>query len=186
MPDLSSVDGQTRVQEHITEDTSLIIVDNVSTLCSGRENEAEGWNSMQSWALRQRAAGKTVLIIHHAGKGGAQRGTSKREDILDTVIQLKHPANYEPSEGARFEVHFQKSRGIIGDAVKPFEATLVMKDNLLQWSIQSFESSRLEQVLELHRDGMNQGEIAQELGVNKSTVCRDLKKARQDGLINDE
>ena len=40
---------------------------------------------------------------------------SKREDILDTVLSLKRPDDYEPTEGARFEVHFEKCRGIYGE-----------------------------------------------------------------------
>ena len=70
--------------------------------------------------LRRR--GISVLIVHHAGKGGQQRGTSRREDVLDTSISLRHPADYSPVEGARFEVHLEKARGVHGDAAKPFEA----------------------------------------------------------------
>ena len=54
------------------------------------------------------------LSVHHANKNGMQRGTSKREDVLDTVIVLKRPADYTPEHGARFEVHFEKSRGFFG------------------------------------------------------------------------
>lgn len=54
------------------------------------------------------------MFIHHAGKSGAQRGTSKREDVLDTVVALKRPGDYVTSQGARFEVHFEKARGIFG------------------------------------------------------------------------
>ena len=54
--------------------------------------------------LRRR--GVSVLIVHHAGKGGEQRGTSRREDVLDTSISLRRPSDYLPTEGARFEVHY--------------------------------------------------------------------------------
>jgi len=63
-----------------------------------------------------------VPFIHHSGKGGEQRGTSRREDVLDTVIALKRPADYSPEQGACFEVHYEKSRGIFGDDVAPFKA----------------------------------------------------------------
>src|SRR5262249_29732034 len=107
-------------------DAYLIIVDNLSTLCRGlRENEADSWGPVQEWALRLRAAGKSVLFIHHAGKGGAQRGTSRKEDVLDTVISLRRPLDYDASQGARFEVHFTKSRGFFGDEASPFEAWLI-------------------------------------------------------------
>ena len=61
---------------------------------TGRENEAEGWLPVQDWALGHRRAGRSVLFIHHAGKGGLQRGTSRREDVLDTVIGLRRPTDY--------------------------------------------------------------------------------------------
>ncbi|MDH3691882.1 MAG: AAA family ATPase, partial [Gammaproteobacteria bacterium] len=115
MPDLSRVDDHGRIEDYL-DDIDLIIVDNISTLCrTGRENEAESWLPVQEWALRMRGSGRSVLFIHHGGKGGQQRGTSRREDILDTVISLRHPSDYRPEEGAVFEVHFEKARGIYGD-----------------------------------------------------------------------
>src|SRR3712207_8616616 len=44
---------------------------------------------------------RAVLFIHHQGKGGTQRGTSRKEDVLDTVIALRRPDDYSPAEGAR-------------------------------------------------------------------------------------
>ena len=40
---------------------------------------------MQQWLLRLRRRGVSVLVVHHAGKNGDQRGISKREDLLDTA-----------------------------------------------------------------------------------------------------
>ena len=103
MPDLATVEGQ-GVIEAILGDAELIIVDNISTLVRnvGRENDAESWNAAGTWALRMRQKGRSVLFLHHSGKGGAQRGSSKKEDTLDAVICLKHPADYSPEQGARF------------------------------------------------------------------------------------
>ena len=42
-------------------------------------------------ATDARPGSKTVLFVHHSGKGGQQRGTSRREDVLDTVIALRYP-----------------------------------------------------------------------------------------------
>jgi hypothetical protein len=88
---------------------------------------------MQAWLLRLRRIGKTVLLIHHAGQGENARGTSKREDVLDTVISLKRPENYLPSEGARFEVHLTKARSVSGEGAQPFEAKLVPRDGAPVW-----------------------------------------------------
>ena len=37
--------------------------------------------------------------------------------MLDCVIALRRPNDYHPKEGARFEVHFEKARGCLGDDV---------------------------------------------------------------------
>ena len=87
-PDLSNEKGQAML-EPIIEDAALIVVDNISTICRvGKENEADSWTAMQAWGLSQRRKGRSVLFIHHAGKSGDQRGTSAREDVMDTVIKL--------------------------------------------------------------------------------------------------
>src|ERR1700735_4369093 len=104
LPDLSSEEAQ-RFYDAAIADAELIICDNLSTLAHGlRENEADSFGPVQSWMLEQRAAGRSVLLVHHAGKGGGQRGTSR--DTLDTVISLSRPPGYSAAEGARFEVRF--------------------------------------------------------------------------------
>ena len=134
MPDLATPKGQVMLETYLT-DVELIIVDNISTLCRNtRENEADSWLPVQEWALRMRAAGKSVLFIHHAGKGGNQRGTSKREDILDTVISLKRPDDYKPKDGAVFQIHFEKARGFLGKETDSFTAKLSTKpDGFQEW-----------------------------------------------------
>lgn len=150
MPDLSSADGQIAIDAYM-DDIDLIVVDNISTLCrSGKENEAEGWLPVQGWALHQRAQGRSVLFIHHSGKGGAQRGTSKREDVLDTVVSLRRPPDYKTEDGAAFEIHFEKSRGFYGKDAEPFEAKLITDAHDRQtWAMSSLEDSTLERVVQL-------------------------------------
>jgi putative DNA primase/helicase len=102
----------------------LLILDNLSTLVTtGSESASDAWVPMQNWLLRLRRQGVAVLLIHHAGTNGRQRGTSRREDALDTVIALRRPEDYSPDQGARFEVHFEKLRNRVdGNAAVPFEA----------------------------------------------------------------
>jgi len=185
MPDLSNLDGQALIDEAIEPDTSLIIIDNLSCLCrSGRENESESWLSIASWALRQRATGRSVLFIHHSGKDLRQRGTSRREDILDVVICLRRPADHSPTDGACFEIHFEKARHLHGEDVAPIEAKLFTDEHDRQaWTIKPLEESTFDRVVALAKDGLSQKEISIELDVNKSTVNRHWKKAESQGLI---
>jgi len=46
--------------------------------------------------LAQPGAGKSVFFVHPAGKSGTQRGSSRKEDVLDTVINLRRPPDYSP------------------------------------------------------------------------------------------
>lgn len=172
LPDLSTEKGQEAIQPHIG-DAELIVVDNLSTLArSGKENESESWGIIQGWALKQRREGRSVLFVHHAGKGGEQRGTSKREDIMDSVIKLSLPSDYSPVDGARFVVTFTKSRGFCGQEAEPFEAAL--RDGA--WSMKSLEDVRTAQIIELHSEGLNQRDIATEAGCSAATVNRVIKR----------
>lgn len=185
MPDLCTADGQAAIDANIG-DTELIIIDNLSSLArsGGRENDAESWLPIQPWALKQRQQGRSVLFVHHSGKGGAQRGTSKKEDILDTVLSLKRPAEYNPADGAVFEVHFEKTRDMHGDDAKPFEARLRADDSdVAKWTFSSVEESTFDRVVTLANEGLSQKEIADELDINKSNVSRHLRRARDAGLI---
>ena len=122
---LGSEDGQIAM-EPLLHDIDLLILDNLSTLCTtGSESASEAWVPMQNWLIGLRRKGIAVLLVHHAGTNGRQRGTSRREDALDTVIALRRPEDYSPEQGARFEMHFEKLRNRVdGDAAVPFEAKI--------------------------------------------------------------
>lgn len=144
----------------------------------------ESWLAVQEWALGLRARGKSVLFIHHTGKSGQQRGTSRREDVLDTVISLSAPPDYNPEEGARFQVKFTKSRGFYGEDAAPLEVSLTTDvDGSQLWVYSSLEESTFTRVVALANDGLSQTDIAKELEVNRSTVCRHFNKAKAEGLI---
>jgi putative DNA primase/helicase len=154
----------------------FLVLDNLSSLTAViRDNDAESWNPIQEWLLRLRRRGVSVLIVHHAGKGGEQRGTSRREDVLDTSISLRRPSDYVPTEGARFEIHFEKARGIHGERAKPFEAKLDIYNGATAWTLREIEDVNLARVKALLDDELSVRDIADETGLSKSTVHR-LKK----------
>lgn len=183
MPDLATQAGQLMLEPHLNG-IDMIIVDNISTLChNSKENEADSWLPVQEWALKMRASGKSILFIHHAGKGGSQRGTSKREDILDTVVALKRPDDYNPKDGAVFQIYFEKARGFVGQDAEGFEAQLIMNEQHQEWKIRSIKKSSYNEVLALASQGFKQKEIAEKLDLDKSNVSRHLKRANQEGKL---
>ena len=179
---LSSGSVQQMIEPHL-DNVKLIIIDNISTLCPGKENESQSWIPTQEFALRMRTQGRAVLFVHHAGKSGSQRGTSKREDILDTVISLKHAKDYNPKEGASFELHFEKSRGFYDKAAEPMTCKLVTSNGHSQWEVSALEESTYQKVVRLKKENLSPKDIAEELDINKSTVSRHLKRAKEEGLL---
>ena len=160
----------------------LLIADNLSSLTAViRDNDAESWGPIQDWLLRLRRRGMSGLIVHHAGKGGQQRGTSRREDVLDTSISLRRPEDYTPAEGARFEVHFEKHRGFYGEDAAPFEAKLEVRNNVAIWTMRDIEDVNLARVKALLDDDLSVRDIADETGISKSTVQRLKKRIEAEG-----
>ncbi len=170
LPNIASQEGRMAI-EQAAEEVDVLILDNVSTLVYGiRENEADDWGELQAWLMRLRRKGKLVILIHHAGKGGKQRGTSRREDALDTVIALRHPPDYSHEEGARFELHVEKARGAMGSAVAPFQARLTEEEGVgLTWSLSELGSAR---AVEMLRQGASLRKIQAATGVSKSAAHR--------------
>lgn len=186
LPDLCTEDGQAELDDAIGADTEVIFVDNLSTLArSARENEGDDWVPMQGWVLAHRRDGRSVVMIHHAGKAGAQRGTSRREDVLDTVISLKRPDGYSPAEGARFVVEFEKARGIFGDDALAFVAQYEERDRAALWTRTALADVELARVVELTRDGKSVREIEEETNISKSKAHRLLKEAKRRKMLDE-
>ncbi len=181
IPDLSTVEGQRILEPHL-ETVDLMILDNLSALCrSGVENESESWLPIQEWALALRSRGKSSLFIHHAGKNLTQRGTSRREDLLDTVVTLRHPKDYNPVEGLRCEVHFEKTRGMLGESARPFEVRMETgQDGSAVWTLKEIGDSSdvCDAAAGLFATGMSTRAVAKELGISKTKAARLLAEFR--------
>ena len=178
LPDLSTFDGQAMVEPLIDESTRVIIIDNLSAWCrTGKENESESWTPMADWLMTLRRRGIAVLLVHHAGKNGEQRGNSKKEDPLDLVVRLRRSGDYDPKTGAAFTWTITKGRHLYGDDAADLDLTLSIDDGVASWAWKLAETSTAERVGDLADEGMSPTMIAEELGINRSTAWRALKKA---------
>lgn len=180
IPDLSTFEGQAALLEHV-QWADLIILDNLSALVrTGKENEAESWLPLQAWALNLRRQGKSVLFVHHSGRNGMPRGTSKREDLLDTIIALRQPANYNASEGLRAEVHFEKARHFHGPTAEPFEVELRTDSNGIPvWVVRDLQEAQYDRAAAMFADGCDARAVMEDLGVSRATAFRYQKRFRQ-------
>jgi putative DNA primase/helicase len=185
---LGSLEGQQALEPHL-DGVDLLILDNLSTLMTtGSEGASDSWLPMQNWLLRLRRKGTAVLLIHHAGLNGKQRGTSRREDALDLVIGLRRPADYSPEQGARFEVHVEKTRTLVGDGAVPFEAMVeafVTESGRagIRWVARDLKPPVLHRAAELFREGHTVRQVADLLGVSRSEAGRLRLKAAADGIV---
>ena len=177
LPDLGTAEGRAALDACVG-DAELVVLDNLSTLLrSGRENEADDWGGFQAWLLGHRRQGRTVLLIHHAAKGGQQRGTSRREDALDVVLALRKPDDYRPDQGARFEVHFEKARHFSGPDARPFEARM---DDTGVWQVMDLSTDPDgDRVAALAASGMTQRAIADEMGFSLGKVNKLSRQRRE-------
>ncbi|HXZ10811.1 MAG TPA: DnaB-like helicase N-terminal domain-containing protein [Candidatus Sulfotelmatobacter sp.] len=177
IPDLATAQGQRQLEPHLAG-IDLLVLDNLSALCRyGNENEGEDWLPVQNWALGLRRRGVSVLFVHHAGKNKSQRGTSRREDLLDTVITLKHSTDYNASEGLRCEVHFEKTRSMLGNAARPCEVRMESgQHGRAIWTWRELEDAKAEQAAALFSAHMSVRDVAEELGISKSQAGRYRQK----------
>jgi putative DNA primase/helicase len=181
---LSTEEGQ-RSLEPLLKDVDLLILDNLSTLCAATsESASDAWVPIQNWLLKLRRRNIAVLLVHHAGTNGRQRGTSRREDALDTVIALRRPEDYSPEQGARFEIHFEKLRNRVdGNLAAPFEARVESVDDCIRWSSSDLKPALLMQAAELFADGLTVREVATNLRISKSESGRLRLRALADGSL---
>ena len=187
VPALDSPEGE-RLIDAILGDAKLVVFDNISTLFgAGPENEAEAWGPAQDLLLGLRRRGVAVLLVHHAGKNGAQRGTSRREDVLDVVVKLQRPGDYRAEDGARFEVRFEKTRGLSGGDAASFEAQLATDENgFMSWLVADVEGQTRQRVIELLNDGLSPGAVASELRLHRATIYRHRRAAIAEGSLDDK
>jgi len=114
---------QAITQRCIKTSVKVVILDNLSTLASGmKENEADSWELLNAWLLDLRRRKIAVVIVHHAGRSGEMRGTSKREDNVFWIIALDDmKKNVDDKRGARFILHFTKPSRNTQEEVPAYE-----------------------------------------------------------------
>jgi AAA domain-containing protein len=154
-------------------DSKVLILDNVSCLFPGLdESKKQDWEPINAWLIRLRHRGITALVGHHAGKNGQQRGTSGREDALDTVIALTMPPGHQAQDGCHLHMRFEKSRGIKGATVESLDVRLEDMTAGPAWTYAPLDARRKERIQTMLEDGMPAKLIADELGTSASYIYR--------------
>jgi putative DNA primase/helicase len=182
VPSLTNPTWRNLFLDFIKDQDSLgvIVFDNLSSLAQGLdENNKEDWDQINGFLIDLRRAGKAVILIHHEGKTGKQRGTSGREDALDFSLKLSRPSAYRLKVGARFKVEFTKNRHIYGDDVNPFTLNLTTSETgrLAFESGYATMSTQKDTIITLFGNEFSQDKIVKDFGFHKSTVSKVKKEA---------
>ena len=167
----------------------LWVVDNLASLTAGiDENSKKDWDPINSWLLELRFAGIATDMLHHTGKGGAQRGTSAREDNVDVSIMLKRPSNYKPLDGARFVVKFEKSRVRTRDLPSLADVEFQLTEDeqgrgVWTWKRTKGKTKKVK-VLKMLDEGLNYDAINEETGLSKSRITQIKQEGQEKGWLD--
>jgi len=164
----------------------LLVLDNLSTLASGmKENDADAWEMVNNWLLDFRRRRIAVILVHHAGRNGEMRGTSKREDAAFWVIALEDAKRHtDDKSGARFKSRFTKPSRNTPDEIPPCEWCIRTDHNSGEVHVTQAPARSGDQFRRLITEGVvDCGQLADELGVSPATVSRMAHKAIREGWL---
>jgi AAA domain len=188
---------QARIDAMLEEiDVEVVMFDNLSSLRSGvDENDNSALDVFLQWLLALRHKGYAILLVHHAGKGGDQRGASRLEDFLDTTVKLTGvPKEDAQVDGACFDWTFTKTRG---DPPKPDRLRLRLaaaEDGILFWKFGDAPERKpqYDTLRAIHfgpdSDGSalfeKQLDLAEHTGLGKGTISKHIKFLRARDLVS--
>ncbi|HTR87954.1 MAG TPA: AAA family ATPase [Reyranella sp.] len=179
--DLARGDDQARLMKSWGQ-PELVVLDNLASLAGIKDGDPDRWHELQRFLVLQRQFGRAVLMIHHANKKGLQRGSSRREDVLDLVMAMRRPDDWTPADGTQFEIHFEKTRSLHGPAIEPLAVHLDDRGDSQRWSWHAADRI-LERAAALLDKGMSAIDMGEALGVSRATAFRLQKRARRLGLL---
>lgn len=165
------------------------MLDNIGSLAPGiDENTKKDWDPINQWFLELRSVGISIVMVHHKGKKGDQRGTSAREDNIDVAFELKRPPNYKAQDGATFNVMPTKTRSFYGDDAVPFNFRVFTCREGYAWQTDSCSKGGREnfwEILSLLHEGKRQKEIAEIVDCSAARVSQVKKEAKEKGFLNE-
>ena len=182
LPDLGRPEGRAFFDRQFDLfDPGLVILDSLTFLAKVAENEAEAWDPIADWIVSHRRRGRTVLWVHHQGRSGRARGTSKREDGIEVSVALKARDDLtdEDDDNSAFELVFDKHRGFAGTDAAPRVVKFSLAGGYLEWSSETKRENIKTRISELLEQGYKQVEIAKELNISKGRVSQLVRQLQR-------
>ena len=155
-----------------------------------KENESDAWELLLSWLLDLRRRKIAVILVHHAGRSGEMRGTSRREDSVFWILKLEENTDYT-DKGCSFFQSFDKNRNSPQSHnehyIWTFKPVGQCYDNLIGNIEITYKAESLK--TKVHRlivdlgGAASCGELAIELDTSRSSVSRAAKELEAEGKI---
>lgn len=195
---INSPDDQQAIEHVIHElreegrGPEVVVFDNLSSLSGGiDENDNSALDALLQWLIGLRHKGLAVVLVHHAGKSGDQRGASRREDLLDTSIKLFKPKEDDDElppvyEGANFTAEFVKTRGRMPNPSKIEMGLVTGLDGVLEWDVSTgVSASARDKTLKMIALQMplSQDRIAKLRGLSKGAIIQHCASLRRSGFL---
>jgi AAA domain/DnaB-like helicase N terminal domain len=174
------------LQKCIRDNVKLVIIDNLSTLASGiKENDSYEWERLQNWLLQFRRHKIAVILIHHSGRSGEIRGTSKREDAAFWIIALDDAKkNSDDKRGARFISRFTKPSRNTQEEIPPYEWHIVTDQTTGEVSVGCKPPQTMDVFRQCIADGVTDcTQLPEEMRVSKGTISKWATKAVKEGWL---
>ena len=116
--DLASEEGQQKIKnylikvEKLTGKKPLLVLDNLRSLSSYKENDSDAWYPIGKFLFKLRGSGFPSIVVDHMGKmSPGPRGSSSKTDWADLVLVLS-PEREKGSKVMKVKVAFDKARGL--------------------------------------------------------------------------
>ncbi len=169
--DISTESGQRLVDKFIQKfnsrndkKISLLILDNLSTLAE-KANYQSGWDNLFKWLEEKKRTGMSIIVIHHANRGGKYLGTGSIMNKADFMIhacdkdeieqklrklcrtkserdkenfkkeQIKDCLKPVLSKSIVMYIHHVKLRSVAREDIKPFRIALNPNDENPEWRV---------------------------------------------------
>ncbi len=183
-PSIATPKDRKYIQERvIASGCEVLVLDNVSTLWpASQEGDSERAAILQDWEIELNWLGISVIVVQHARKAGDEMiGSSTQSHILDSVVKLCRPSNYEREEQLRTELRVENIRHGSADPswLAPFELSLRVDEYGATWMMKPAKFAQMAAGFSMLADGAKPYEVARDLGISVRTAYRWQKQQKE-------
>lgn len=176
-PSLSDPGWQAEFLKRAEELKPDVIVFDTLTACFRFDtNDADVWLLVNQFFIALRIKGYCVIVVHHAGKSGSQRGRTDGDDNLDLSIKLDAPKGWAPGDGLEIIVSYEKVRA--GGDLPGFQAKY--DNDSGKWNTEVDEEGN--EVVRMLLQGDSVRSVASALDIPKTKIWRLKKQSEKAGI----